>query len=82
MPFFKRLPTVVDAEQFTDVDNPPRGVQSSLYVGHYVETIQHRTVSVDVGEWIIQEADGQHYYPIADDEFKRLYAPVEEGELV
>jgi len=39
----------------------------------YVQTIQGRGVDVSPGEWIIQEPDGEHYYPCSDDIFRQRY---------
>lgn len=39
----------------------------------HVTTIQGQRVPVEPGEWIVQEADGVHYYPIADDVFRLKY---------
>jgi len=80
MPTFRRKPTTVQAEQFTDKAKPPRGVfwiDQAGFGGWYVTTMQERHVPVDVGEWIVAEADGRHYYTIADAEFHRIYEPVE-----
>lgn len=43
----------------------------------YVTTIQRQEVYVEPGEWIVMEPDGVHYYPIADDVFRRKYEPAE-----
>lgn len=43
----------------------------------YVKTIQGQEVKVSPGEWIVQERDGVHYYPIADDVFRRKYDPAD-----
>lgn len=52
--------------------------QGSLWSSHqHVVTMQGREVPVEPGEWIVKEPDGVHYYPIADDEFRRIYEPVE-----
>lgn len=74
MALYKRKPTTVDAEQFDNPDKPPRGVKFSDSLGHYVTTIQGRHVCVSIGEWIIREADGDHFYPIADETFSELYS--------
>jgi len=59
--------------------NPPRGVERHYMHGKYpvefVRTMQGREVPVSVGEWIIKEASGEGYYPIADEEFRRIYEP-------
>lgn len=72
-------PREIDAEQFVDVFNPPRGVKTRESAGtryHVVETIQGRFVSVYPGEWIVDEGDGEHFYPIKDDVFRDRYEAV------
>lgn len=77
MPHYRRKPTVIDAEQFVHAIAPPRGVMFHHQFGkHFVTTIQGQDVFVQPGEWIVAEADGKHYYPIADAEFRRIYEPV------
>lgn len=79
MPMFRRKPTTVDAEQFMDIASPPRGVTFSRLSGmHEVVTLQGMKVGVRLGEWIVREAaNPERFYPIADDEFRRIYEPVE-----
>lgn len=78
MPWFQSKPKRVHAEQFTDKKAPPRGVQSftvaSGYTTFFVVTAQERRVSVVIGEWIVDEGDGKHFYPIADEIFTGLKA--------
>ena len=76
---FRRKPTTVDAEQFTDISSPPRGVTFSHLSGtHEVVTLQGMKVCVRLGEWIVREAaNPERFYPIADDEFRRVYEPVQ-----
>lgn len=78
MAIYMRKPTSVDAEQFTDIDNPPRGVTLSHLSGmHEVVTLQGMKVGVRIGEWIVREPScDDRYYPIADAEFRRIYEPV------
>lgn len=74
MPLYTRKCTVVDAEQFLDGDKPPRGVKFSDSLGTYVTTKQGRHVCVSLGEWIVKEHEMEdRFYPIADDEFQRIY---------
>jgi len=76
---YRRKPTVIEAEQFT-AEHTPQGVNwASVGRFHYVVTIQEIKVPVSPGEWIVKEADGIHYYPIADEEFRRIYEPVGES---
>jgi len=78
MPKFKRKPTFCEAEQFTE-SHTPKGVCPPVPDDgyNYVTTIQGQDVKVQYGEWIVMESDGIHYYPIADEEFKRIYEPSE-----
>jgi len=79
MPMFRRKPTTVDAEQFTDIANPPRGVTFCHLSGmHEVVTLQGVKVGVLLGEWIVRESTcPERFYPIQDDEFRRIYEPVQ-----
>jgi hypothetical protein len=75
---YRKKPTTVDAEQFTDVENPPRGVKTgnqsnAVTRWHYVMTIQGQRVEVKLGEWIIAEPDGEHFYPCDDAVFRQRY---------
>lgn len=82
MPFFRSKPKVVDAVQFVDAGSPPRGVHvfvaDSGYKHAFVIASQGRQVSVVVGDWIVDEGDHLHYYPIDDETFKgpRGYDPL------
>lgn len=83
MPIYRRRPTIVDAEKFTDPRNPPRGVTVKWWSASmtewraFVVTMQGVEVPVKIGEWIAAEPDGEHFYPIADEQFVRIYEPVE-----
>jgi hypothetical protein len=61
-----------EANQYTG-DRLALGMRSREDGSVYVVTIQGREVDVSPGEWIIQEPDGEHYYPCADDIFKDRY---------
>lgn len=86
MPLFRSKPKIIDAVQFTDAANPPRGVLNrpahptpvDLFHAFFVQTIQGAVVLVHLGEWIVDEGDGKHFYPIADEVFKgpRGYEPI------
>lgn len=79
MPKFRNKPRIIDAEQFTHKSNPPRGVLQGDGDPNrfYVVTIQGMRISVSLGEWIVVESDREHYYPIQDQEFQRMYDPCE-----
>lgn len=79
---FKSKPTVIEAEQFTDPDRPPKGVEwchtdlSGKRLG--VKTINGHYVPVNLGDWIITEPDGVHHYPCDPKVFEERYSPLEE----
>lgn len=75
---FRKRPVEVDAEQFTDPNNPPRGVNVFTPGRFYVTTKQGENVFVKEGEWIIAENDPPgRFYPCDPAEFARIYEPVE-----
>ena len=90
---YRKKPVVIEAVQLTKdmvLDHClPQGVtllNSSLhqerrelrsFTGE-VTTIHGQRTRVIVGDWIITEPDGVHYYPCKPDIFKQTYEPVEE----
>ncbi len=78
MPLFKSKPKIIDAVQFKDVKRPTRGVFFCVDQP-MVKTIQGIDIPVRLGEWIVDEGDGIHFYPIADEVFKgpKGYDPVD-----
>lgn len=74
-PYRAKARKLIEAEQFLDEERLPPGVKRSDSLGTYVTTMQGRHVVVSLGEWIIRENDGVHYYPIDDEEFQRIYEP-------
>ncbi len=72
---WQSLPKIVDAEQFFHPATAPRGVRTEEDGRAYVVTIQGQKVYVKPGEWIVEEPDRLHYYPIADDVFRASYTP-------
>lgn len=86
---YRKKPIVVNAEQWNpDMKNwPGRGIQDSLGViwefnfeGHVcngiVTTIHGQETEVAIGDWVIQEPDGKHYYPCKPDIFEATYEEV------
>lgn len=81
---YKSKPSEVSAYQLTPAmvqkGNPlPPGVMRHHSFDNlcFVTTIQGQNVEVRPGEWIAQEGDGVHHYPIADEVFRRKYEPIE-----
>lgn len=78
MPCYRKKPITVQAERFDTTVDPPRGVKESPSDPgtFYVTTIQGVKVEVHVGEWIIAEPDGLHFYPCADQVFQATYEAI------
>ena len=79
MPLYRRKPTTVEARQFRG--QPMAGVDGIVDAGHssasgFVTTTQGQSVLITVGEWVVTETDGVHHYPVADEEFRRIYEAV------
>lgn len=83
---YRKKPVVVKAEQFTQEhedgflyhDEPlPTGVTFTRFdnglSAFLVTTIHGQETYVKVGDWIIQEPDGKHYYPCKPDIFEATY---------
>ena len=85
MPLFRSRPVVVDAEQFTDAANPPRGVcrctagrsPTGALVPH-CHDMRSRMLPVVLGEWIIAEPAESGFYPCPPEVFARKYEPISE----
>lgn len=80
MSLYKRKPSEpIEATQFVDPSELPNGVsehKTGLGQSYWaVTTMQGQSVRVSPGEWIVNErgCGGARHYPIADDEFRRLY---------
>lgn len=78
MPRFRRRPNIVDAMQFFPGRASVPGVftkrsddnDGDLY---FVVTIHGDEATVEPGDWIIPEPDGEHHYPVKPDIFARTY---------
>ncbi len=82
---------LIEAEQFFKEKKPwPQGVDfderfeegpAQQWAGHvkyyFVITIHGQKTWIVDGDWIIQEPDGEHYYPCKPDIFEQTYEKVE-----
>ena len=68
-----------EANQHVISDTVTPGVQYDDKGDAFVRTIQGRDVPISIGEWAIQEPDGEHYYPCSDEIFRARYDPYEEA---
>ena len=76
MKFRRKVNTEIDAEQYIAGVPDPRGVmRDQSYMGGvpYVVTIHRQKCLIEIGDWIVLEPDGEHYYPIKDYVFKATY---------
>ncbi len=72
---FISKPTEIEAEQFTGPGSHPEVVEYPACSPPYMVRGKQGHVPVNVGDWIIAEADGSGFYPCAPDIFERKYAP-------
>lgn len=82
---YRRISTIIEAEQYLEHGKLVNGMcnSTSCYVGGntkpHVHTIHdNQVVNLEVGDWIIPEPDGEHYYPCKPDIFAKTYEPVTE----
>ena len=80
---FRKKPIVIESEQYIKYGVLVHGMcnsRSCFAEGNdkpHVHTIHNnQMVNLEIGDWIIPEPDGQHFYPIKDDIFKKTYEPV------
>ena len=80
---FKKKPVIVEAEQYIEHGKGVRGMCQSISCftsgkldcnEPHVHTIHNSQVVVlEVGDWIIPEPDGKHFYPCKSDIFMETY---------
>jgi len=80
MPRFRKKPVEIDAEQFAG--NPITGIcpytyDDSISFPHVHTIHNNQYVLVEIGDWIIPEPDGKHFYPCKPDIFNASYDAIE-----
>jgi|GEM_PF-1218201 len=80
---YQRKPMVVEVEQYVEYGKLVKGMcnsQSCFLDGNdkpHVHTIHaNQIVNLEVGDFIIPEMDGKHYYPCKPDVFALTYEPI------
>jgi hypothetical protein len=80
MPKFRKKPAVIEAEQYTKYGILVKGMCNSRScftkgnIKPHVHTIHDdQIVNLEIGDWIIPEPDGKHFYPIKPDILKDTY---------
>lgn len=76
---FRKKPVVIQAQQYVLYGVLVKGMCNSVtcaldYPKPHVHTIhKDQIVYLEVGDWIIPEPDGEHFYPCKPDIFKQTY---------
>ena len=83
MPMFKKKPVIIEAHQYKEYGGLVKGMCNSttcfanVNKAPHVHTIHRgQTIDLEVGDWIIPEPDGEHFYPVKDDIFNNTYEPL------
>jgi hypothetical protein len=77
MPLFRKLPVVIEAEQFWPTERPwPIGVYENKNIDAYFIRSLEGIMEVTPGDWIITGVHGEKY-PCKPDIFLKTYEPVE-----
>jgi len=80
---YRKKPIVIEAEQYTKYGQLVKGMCNSTICFEkgndkpHVHTIHNnQIVNLEVGDWVIPELDGEHFYPCKPDIFKKTYEEV------
>ncbi len=81
---YRKKPVVIEAVQYVEYGRPVPGMclSRSCYSGGntqpHVHTIHaNQVVNLEVGDFVIPEPDGEHFYPCKPDIFAATYEAVE-----
>ena len=77
---YRKRPVVIDAEQYVEYGKLIKGMcnsRSCFTSGNnepHVHTIHNNQIVIlEIGDWIISEPDGKHFYPCKPDIFDNTY---------
>ncbi len=81
---YRKKPIVIDAMQYTEYGKLVKGMCNSVECftrgknnQPHVHTIHdNQIVLLEVGDWVIPEFDGEHFYPCKPDIFEATYEKV------
>jgi hypothetical protein len=80
---YKKKPVIVEAAQYTEYGKLVKGMCNSVSCFNsgnntpHVHTIHdNQIVTLEVGDYILPEPDGEHFYPVKPDIFHSTYEPV------
>lgn len=84
MSAYRKRPIVIEAEQYTSYGKLVRGMCNSRCcysngnTEPHVHTIHNgQIVNLEIGDFVIPEPDGIHFYPVKPDIFQATYEPIE-----
>ncbi len=87
MPKFRKKPVVIEAVQYVEYGKLVNGMcnsRSCYTAGNnkpHVHTIHNnQIVLLEIGDFVIPEPDGEHFYPCKPDIFEATYEPAAEQE--
>ena len=83
---YRRKTTVIEAEQYVEYGKLVTGMCNSRHclatLGNtepHVHTVHsNQAVNLEIGDWVLPEGDGEHFYPCKPDIFAATYEEVEE----
>ena len=81
---YRKKPIIIDAVQYVEYGRLVKGMCNSRSCFHehnqpHVHTIHNsQVVNLKVGDWVIPEPDGIHYYPCDPEVFKNTYEAIKE----
>jgi len=82
---YRKKPVVIEAEQYTQYGKLVKGMcnSRSCYsagnVAPHVHTIHNnQKVDLEIGDFVIPEPDGEHFYPCKSDVFHNTHELVSE----
>lgn len=82
---YRKKPAIIEAVQYTEYGKLVKGMcdSKSCYVSSNIEPHVHtihdnQIVLLEVGDFIIPEPDGIHFYPCKPDIFRKTYKAVED----
>jgi hypothetical protein len=83
MPKYRKKPVVIEAEQYVAYGRLVRGMCNSIScytAGNnepHVHTIHAgQLVNLEIGDYVIPEPDGEHFYPCKPDIFAATYEAI------
>lgn len=81
---YRKKPVIIEAEQYVEYGKLIKGMCNSTSCftsGNsepHVHTIhKDQLVNLEVGDWIIPESDGEHFYPCKSDIFEETYEAID-----